>query len=253
MLKLRDYIEFEKGTLPLIVSVPHGGLLECEVIPERSTGVLGIDRGTVEFAKKLIKLISMNFKKETSELTTPSYIISKVRRSKVDLNRDENEAYNKVSIIAREIYRFYHNTIQKLINYNLENFNRSLLIDIHGFEKDDRPPGFRDVELILGTNNLDSIFSKPVPKKDWEKNIRGKIIKKLLDFGISIAPGHPRRREYVLTGGYITQQYGASHLKSKSQAMQIELSDRIRLYDQELRVLILKTLAGVLIENLSKI
>ncbi|MFX1302371.1 MAG: hypothetical protein ACFFBV_01745 [Promethearchaeota archaeon] len=250
MLELREYLEFEKGTLPLIVSVPHGGLLECEMIPERSTGVLGIDRGTVEFAKNLIELIIMKFKKKKSKLKSPSYIFSKIRRSKVDLNRDENEAYYKASDIAREIYHFYHNTIQKLINYNLENFDCSLLIDIHGFEKDDRPPGFRDVELILGTDNLNSIFPKPVPKKDWEKNIRGKIIQKLLNLGISIAPGHPRRKEYVLTGGYITRRYGASHLKSKSQAMQIELSDRVRLYDQELRNLVLINLADILVENL---
>lgn len=249
MLELRDYIEFEKGTLPLIISVPHGGELECDMIPKRSTGVLGIDKGTVEFAKDLIKLINMKFKKQTSELKFPSYIISNVRRSKIDMNRDNTEAYNQTSILAREIYHFYHNTIQKLIHNNLESYGHSLLIDIHGFEKDDRPPGFRDVEVILGTNNLESIFSKPISKKNWGKNIRGKIIQKFLQLDVSIAPGHPRRKEYVLMGGFTTQKYGASNIP-KSQTIQIEFSDRVRIYDKKLREIVLKAIIDIFFEDL---
>lgn len=252
MLKVREFVEFGKGDIPLIISVPHGGALAGNNIPERLNGIFGIDKGTIEFSKDLIKLIKKNFRIKGIGNSTSSYVISKVRRSQIELNREENVAYVQTSLLAQEIYNFYHNKIQELIHSNLESHGRSLLIDIHGFEKDDRPQGFRDVEVILGTNNLNSISSKPITKKDWGKNIRGKIIKRFLDLDISIAPGHPRRREYVLTGGFITRQYGASHLKSKSQAIQIEFSDRIRLYDQELRDLVLKTLTEVLIENLAK-
>ncbi len=251
MHEIKDYIEFEKGNIPLILSVPHGGILECDSIPQRTKGVLGIDKGTIKLAKNLIKQISINFKNEKLRFKTPFYISSRVRRSKIDLNRSEYEAYNQNSFLAREIYRFYHDKIKEWVFKNLEKYNRSLLIDIHGFEKDARPPGFRDVEVILGTNNLESFFSEPIQKRDWEKNIRGKIIQKLLLLDIPIAPGHPRRKEYVLTGGYTTTQYGASRIP-KSQTIQIEFSDRIRLYDENLKKMVIKTLAHVFFEDLNE-
>ncbi len=248
MSKIKEYIEFEKGNIPLILSVPHGGLLKCDSIPHRTEGVLGIDKGTIELAKDLMKQINLNFETKVMGVKTPFYISSKVRRSKVDLNRRMHEAYNQKSFLAREIYGFYHNKIKEWIFENLENYNRSLLIDIHGFEKESRPPGFRDVDIILGTNNLESLFSKPIKKRDWNKNIRGKIIQELLQLGMSIAPGHPRRKEYVLTGGHTTTNYGASRI-SKSQTIQIEFSDRIRLYDEKLKETVIKSLAHILFED----
>ena len=131
-------------------------------------------------------------------------------------------------------------------------YGRSLMIDIHGFEKDSRPQGFRDVDVILGTNNLESFFSKPIAKRDWGKNLRGKIIQEFLQLGIPIAPGHPRRREYVLSGGFITRQYGASQV-SKSQTIQIEFSDRIRLHDKELKESVIRILTDILFKDLTHV
>ena len=249
---MQDYLEFQKGTIPLIISVPHGGILECENIPKRSHGILGIDGKTVEIAKKLMRLIRANFRAQNLKSKFPSYVISKVRRSKIDLNRNEAEAFNPSSIIAREIYISYHNKLREFVIDNLNFFSRSLLIDIHGFEKEKRPPGFRDVDIILGTNNLESLFSKPTLRKDLGNNIRGKIIQKFIDLEIPIAPGHPKRKEYVLTGGYITKKYGASQIHN-SQALQMEFSDRIRIKDHKLRELVLNALANILVKNLLEI
>ena len=105
--------------------------------------------------------------------------------------------------------------------------------------------------MILGTKNLKTLFSYPIPKKDWSKNIRGQIIRRCLELSIPIAPGHPRRREYVLTGGYITQQFGAQKIVN-SQAMQIEFSDKIRLHDEELKKKVLILLSNVILESLCK-
>jgi len=249
MIDLSDYIEFQKGNIPLIISVPHGGKLECENIPKRSSGILGIDGKTIEFAQNLITTLQIIFKQKNFNVKIPSYVISRVHRSKIDLNREKNEAYVQQSYIAKDIYEFYHKKIEEIVLYNLKAYNHSLLIDLHGFENASRPPGFRDVDIVLGTNNLESFFPEEVPKKDWGKNFRGKIVQKFLDLNISIAPSHPRRSEYVLTGGYITKKYGASQIP-KSQAIQIELSDRIRIKDKELREKVLDALAQVLYEDL---
>jgi len=241
MTDLENYVRYKKGVIPLIISVPHGGPLECETLPKRESGILGIDKGTIELAEGLI-----------ASTNNPSYVISNVRRNKIDMNREESKAYPKGSTLAKEIYQFYHSKIRELIDNNIVTFNRSLLIDIHGFEKSKRPQGYRDVELILGTENLNSLFSTPVPKKDRDKNIRGKLLNKFLELNIPIAPGHPRRKEYVLTGGYITQQYGASQIE-KSQAIQIEFSDRIRLYDKDLKNLVLSTLIDIFSKEIGNI
>jgi len=55
----------------------------------------------------------------------------------------------------------------------------------------------------------------------------------------------------VLTGGYTTTQYGASRIP-KSQTIQIEFSDRIRLYDENLKKMVIKTLAHVFFEDLNE-
>jgi len=245
MFDSKEYIEFKQGNIPLIISVPHGGTLICTFIPKRSHGISGIDKGTIQFTMDLIE------KFEILDSKSPSFIISKIHRSNIDLNRDKNDAYNQNSLFAREVYTFYHNKIRDLILNNLRIFNYSLLIDVHGFEANNRPLGFRDVDIILGTNNLESFFPHPIPRKDWDKNLRGDIVKNFVKLNIPIAPGHPRRKEYVLTGGYITQQYGASQINN-SQSMQIEFSDRIRVIDENLRTIVLENLAKILLENMIK-
>ena len=242
------HIEYCQGSIPLIISVPHGGSLMVEEIPDRVEGIHGIDRNTVNIACSLRKKISKLFSLNQENTKVPSYIISKVHRIKIDFNRKPSKAFNRESNMAKKLYQSYHKTLLDLISYNLDKFNRSLLVDIHGFEKKKRPIGFRDVELVLGTNNFKSMFSPILPKKDWSKNLRGNIIEKFNELNVAIAPGHPRRREYVLKGGYIVQKYGASRIKD-SQAIQIEFSDTIRLYDKELREKALNSLAHLLFEE----
>ncbi|MBY9020840.1 MAG: N-formylglutamate amidohydrolase [Candidatus Lokiarchaeota archaeon] len=247
-VNFKDYIEFKKGTIPLIFSVPHGGTSKFENIPDRTSGIYGVDRETVSLAFDLIKNINKVFQFNSQVIKSPSYILSKVERLKIDFNRKESEAFHAKSSLAKNIYQFYHDRINELISYNLSEFKRSLLIDIHGFDKSKRPKGFRDVELVLGTNNLKSLFKNKIKNQDRGKNFRGKIVKKFNELNIPIAPGHPKRREYVLTGGYIVQNYGASRIKD-SQAIQIEFSDTIRLYDKMLREKTLNSLAQLFFEE----
>jgi len=247
-VNIKDFIESRRGTIPLIFSVPHGGTTKFDDIPDRINGIHGVDKDTVRLAFDLIENISKLIQLTSKDIRAPSYIVSNIERVKIDFNRKESEAFYEKSSLAREIYQSYHNKIRELILYNLNKFKRSLLIDIHGFEKAKRPRGFRDVELVLGTNNLESMFKDKIPKKDWGKNFRGKIVKKFNELNIPIAPGHHNRKEYVLTGGYIIQKYGASRIED-SQAIQIEFSDTIRLSDEELREKTLNSLAQLFFEE----
>ena len=249
MPNFKEYIEYETGTLPLIFSVSHGGTLECKNIPKRLTGILGIDKNTIELTREVIKCIENIAENSNCTRKNPSYIISNVRRNKIDLNRSKDEAHDLNSALAREIYQFYHENLKKLILDNLKKFKYSILIDIHGFESHKRPQGYRDVDLIIGTDNLQSLFSTPIPKRDWNKNIRGKIVKRFLDLNIPIAPGHQRRNEYVLKGGFTTLTYGASQIPN-SQAIQLEFSDRIRYKDKNLKKTVVSSLGEVLFDEI---
>ena len=152
-LEIEKYIKFERGSLPLIISVPHGGTLEIKGIPNRSQGVLGIDKATIELTQELNSLLKKLSPKYFSTQQTPSTIVSKIRRKQIDLNREQSEAYSPDSNLAEKYYLFYHDKIKEVILENINKFDISILLDLHGFEKSKRPQGYRDVEIILGTNN----------------------------------------------------------------------------------------------------
>ncbi len=251
MKDMDEYIQYKIGTIPIILSVPHDGHIEYNGIPKRSSGILGFDKGTIILAKELTNWFSKISFERIGINHTPTQVVSKIRRSQIDLNRSPTlGAYYEGSNIASEIFNKYHDTIQNLILENISKHDISLLIDIHGFESHKRPPGFREVDVIFGTDNLKSLYSEKIPKSQWNNTIRGKLIRKFLKLGVSIAPGNPWQEEIVLTGGYIVQKHGASNYH-KSKAIQIEFSDRLRQHNQDLKNLVLKTLAEKFLDEIN--
>ena len=140
MVNSKQFIDFRRGTIPIIISVPHGGTLKPTEIPDRSSGVLGTDKNTIFLARGLIERMRNELKGAKGTGTgIPSYIISRIHRSKIDLNREKADAYDQESLMANEIYTGYHDILKKMIVENVKSFNYSLLVDVHGFEKHKRP------------------------------------------------------------------------------------------------------------------
>ncbi len=249
MRSFKKYIKFQKGNIPLIISIPHGGTIKLRDIPKRRNGVIGIDKATIELGKDIITNIEEKIQNSKILSSKCYFIISKIHRSRIDINRSPEKAYNQNSKLARKLYYLYHKKLKKYISHSIKHNGYTILIDIHGFESYKRPEGFRDVDLILGTNNLNSLFPHSIAKRDWNKNIRGKIIERFLKLDIPIAPGRPRREEYVLKGGYITKHYGASQIKH-SKAIQIEFSERIRIWDKHMRNQVINALTEVLYKEI---
>ena len=71
---LNRYITHKKGTIPLILSVPHGGKLISQEIPTRSRGILGIDKNTILLAQDFIQLIQSIYSRRMNKMGTPSFI-----------------------------------------------------------------------------------------------------------------------------------------------------------------------------------
>lgn len=244
-MKENNFIICLKGNIPLILSVPHGGQNKFEsILPERKDGIKGTDKNTIDFALMLKKAIeNINQKKFNIQLS-PSLIFSNVHRSRIDFNRPPHDAYPVDSKLSEKIYNDFHENLKKILFFNFQTWKVSYLIDIHGFEKSKRPPGFMDVEIVIGTKNLLTLFPGGQPKDSKSKNIRNLIIEELNKYSILAAPVWPRQKEYILTGGYITQKYGAENFNF-SKSMQIEFSDEIRCYNKTLCLNVISILSKV--------
>jgi N-formylglutamate amidohydrolase len=246
MINDKDFVYCERGNAPIIFTVPHGGKKKFEdLLVERDSGIKGIDKNTISFALLLQKTISDFNLKKTETKCYPSIIYSDVHRSRIDFNRPPEDAYSAKCELCEKIYAQFHDNIENLIKHNIKRRNISYLFDIHGFEKSKRPPGFMDVEIVVGTQNLRSILPQNHSKEEKMDNIRNAIVKDLHENDILTAPIWPRQKEYVLTGGYIVQKYGIENL-NYSKSLQIELSDDVRYKNKGLREKVIKTLSEVI-------
>lgn len=248
-MQTEDYFFHDMGNLPIIISVPHGGTLNHDTIPKRKKGITGTDKHTITLAKELLNYFELQSELVLRKRERPSFIMARIPRRQIDFNRPKSKAFVSNNPLASKLYEFYHERLTNYIKLNIKRHQFSLLMDIHGFEKEKRPEGYRDVELVLGTDNLKSLFPSIPPKKDWSRTLRGKIINDLLELKLPIAPGFPKRKEYVLTGGFITCHYGASNFPG-SKAIQFEFSDRIRLCEKTLRESMLKSISRSIIQYL---
>jgi N-formylglutamate amidohydrolase len=121
----RHYIEYQEGTLPLILGSPHGGTLKPEEIKDRTTGVREADANTQDLARR----IQTNLIKKTGG--SPFMIISLLHRSQLDPNREIVEAAQGDKI-AEEEWAHYHKSIETAEDWVKAHFPTGLYIDVHG-------------------------------------------------------------------------------------------------------------------------
>jgi len=123
-----QYLDSSTGKINLILSSPHGGSLKPFDIPKRRTGKVLKDTLSKELTEKIINLYGES---------KPYYVISNIHRSRVDLNRDIEEAAQG-NYKAEKIWTDWN---QLLTDYKwrvLTNHNRrGLYIDIHSKGEDD--------------------------------------------------------------------------------------------------------------------
>jgi hypothetical protein len=120
------YVDFETGNIPLIISVPHGGTLRPTEIADRTCNdaVNVLDEFTIELAQAIMTEF-------TKTGLTPYLIINKMHRSKMDANRNRNDATCGDSN-AQAVWDLFHGQIQNSISAINTKFQRGLFIDLHG-------------------------------------------------------------------------------------------------------------------------
>lgn len=122
---LEQYIEVRSGTLPVILTVPHGGSLKPDNVLARRYGVTGMDSNTIPLSELIIEELQARFGGK------PHAIISRLHRSKLDPNREIKEAAQGDPTAEAAWHRF-HNSAQRACDIVMKKHGLGLLLDIHG-------------------------------------------------------------------------------------------------------------------------
>lgn len=214
------YVDYLPGNLPLVLTAPHGGILEPSDIPNRGYGTTARDRNTIE--------LSMAIREAVFARTGgyPHVVISNLHRRKLDPNREIVEAAQGNPDAERAWWEFqiFADEAGDLV---ADEFGEGLNLDIHGHGHDiDRVEiGYllsrEDLALadqaLSGTSyaNKSSIRALASrPGNDLASLVRGPMaLGTLMEAGAapavpSLNQPNPGQDAYF-TGGYNTVRHGS--------------------------------------------
>ena len=121
----REYVEYIPGELPVILSASHGGALLPRETPDRTWGTVRADRNTLELA--------LAMRDALVELTgfAPHVVLSHLHRSKLDPNREIEEAAQG-NPYAEQAWREFHEMTRVARTAVWGAFGEGLYLDVHG-------------------------------------------------------------------------------------------------------------------------
>jgi hypothetical protein len=120
-----NYVEYNAGDLPVVVSVPHGGALSPASIPDRTDGTTVTDTNTIELGRA----IASAFQNATGRQI--HLVICHLRRTKLDANREVVEAAQGNADAVRA-WTEYHGFVEMATAEVARRDGRGFYIDLHG-------------------------------------------------------------------------------------------------------------------------
>lgn len=210
---ISKYITIKPGTLPIIISAPHGGTLSITDVPERQGGsevaqfTTVRDINTDQLALQLADAISRKLDGK------PYVVVARFSRKYIDANRPAKGAYETST--AKPIYDTYHSALEKACREVKTKWGRGLLIDVHG-------QATRADAIYRGTQNgktttlLTQRFG--IAALTGSKGFQGMLEAKSYTV---LPPSSSTDKETKFNGGYIVQNYG-SHTGYGIDAIQLE-------------------------------
>lgn len=213
----QDFVFVQRGTLPIILTAPHGGEVRVSGISIRTQGKKATDTKTFELTKALVRELNDLLK------STPYVVAAKFRRKYIDANRPEGEAFEDPC--AKPLYEDYHAHIREFVNeLRQQNPDGALLIDIHGQSDDVNTVhrGTRDGMTVKRLLEQHGVVSLTGPKS---------ILGTLQAAGYAVFPpntalGKPLE-DRRFRGGYTVITYG-SHNSDGIDAIQLEIGSSLR-------------------------
>jgi len=240
-----QFVEYQVGTLPLVISVPHGGDLAPATIPDRScnNAVHTTDAYTRETALK----IKQSLYNQTG--CYPHLIISHLKRSKLDPNRNISDGAcgnQEASTAWSEFHNFIN---QAQTTANQEYNNKIFFVDLHGhgnpIQRIELGYLLYDHELELPDSTLNGIqyinYSsiKNLANHNAGNRTHAQLLRGPMAFGTLLSnhnfPSVPSQNipapgltTNYYSGGYITANHTCYQTGLTTNGLQMELNYEIR-------------------------
>lgn len=230
----QDYIEYRKGSVPIIITAGHGG--DVDIKEEKRAGLTTTDSRTDDLARLL------------AEKLDAYLVLNKLERSVLDPNRPRQEAY--VGNVGFTNYNIYHGYLEDIIT---ELDTQVLLIDIHGASIDQIQLGYDIPESTIKVprrlySYKNASFSKfalsqnKLPELVYGENSLGTM---LAISGYEVYPSRRNRgsADRYFNGGFTIEKYKKN---CKVTAIQIEFPYKGFRDNNENIIKVVKTLSTVL-------
>ena len=221
-----DLVFVEEGTLPIVLTAPHGGTEPVPGVAERaSRGAVNVrDVGTEEITLRLAGRL------EGLLGAKPYVVIAGFHRRYIDANRAEFLAFESAD--AGPYYRAYHDSIRAFVDEaRRAHAERAILIDIHVHSK----TGYRD-RVCRGTRN--GMTVSRLLEREGPEALTGpsSILGALRASGYDVFPPDDAVESPGYDGGHTVVAYG-SHNSDGIDAIQLEIgSDLVRRREGQLAV-----------------
>jgi N-formylglutamate amidohydrolase len=225
-LRPADLVVAREGTLPIILTVPHGGREAIPGVAPRDTrGKPSGGRGFVTVTDTGTDRLALGIAAEIKSLTgkEPYVVMAKFGRKYVDPNRPPEIGVE--SAAARPYYDYYHQSVRRFVDEIRSKYPAGLLVDVHGQKKDARV-------VMRGTQNGRTVARlvarAGVPAVTGPNGIFGALAANGLDvFPTNDVPPEGTSENRGYSGGYTVGTYG-SHAPDGIDAVQMEFGTRYR-------------------------
>lgn len=254
------YIEYLPGNMPLVISIPHGGYLLPDEIPERPCRncAKNQDIFTLEIGLQLRDVIY----NKTGYI--PYIIINNLHRTRLDPNRNIAEAADGHEL-AEQAWTEFQGFIDSAIADVENEFGKGLYIDLHGHrhaikrtelgyllssEELQLEDDFLDSDSFIEYSSIRHLINNNPDSLTYSELVRGpnSLGTLLSEMGYQTVPSmdlpYPQPGEPYFSGGYNTMRHGSSS-GGTVDGIQIELDEELR-RDEARREKLATDLASVL-------
>jgi N-formylglutamate amidohydrolase len=218
-----NLVSRHRGTMPAILTCPHGGDKQPPRVPNPRTGVdlppdCRFEPNTDRFTRTITRGVAQLLFDVFGE--APYIAIANFDRAFIDANRREECAFEDPA--AQPFYDEYHNTIRNFVDeIRADNGGLGLLFDIHGTTKIDHDPA----DVYLGTLNGEAI-SNLLSRDSLAMSRRRSLPGLLREADYAVSAKIPE----TLRGDFTLETYGSSKPDGVD-AIQIEIESILRIDD----------------------
>lgn len=209
------FLSVRKGTMPVIISAPHGGTADLPGVPPRRgvgmpTGSNGFYTGRDPGTEELAAMLAVEVFLKTGK--RPYLVAAKFHRRYIDANRPAEIGYESPK--AKPTYDAYHDTLTAFCKEVQKKHGRGLLVDVHN------QASFPD-QVLRGTHDGKTVGL--LRQRFGEKAHTGpeSFFGMLGKAGFKTYPAKLDGKEHAeFNGGYIVKTYGSGDFGMD--AMQLE-------------------------------